>query len=56
MAKLISSLAASTVVGAAHTNSQAAGRDRAENVYLVQCNLKDVTVVVIKLSQSSIFA
>ena len=53
VAKLISSLAASTVVGAAQTNSsQTAGRNRTENVYLVQCNLKDVTAVVIKFSQS----
>ena len=47
VAKLISSLAASTVVGAAQTNS-----NRTENVYLVQCKLKDVTAVVIKFSQS----
>ena len=57
VAKLISSLAASTVVGAAQTNSsQTAGRNRTENVYLVQCKLKDVTAVVIKFSQSCIFA
>ena len=47
VAKLISSLAASTVVGAAQTNS-----NRTENVYLVKCKLKDVTAVVIKFSQS----
>ena len=56
VAKLISSLAASTVVGAAQTNSQTAGRNRTENVYLVQCKLKDVTAAVIKFSHSCIFA